>query len=157
VPVVDKDYIVRVVKQIGDLFARLLKLIERQEYEQAIRALHSACPGLLGLDWEPLTFSDAETAAKLLVEREKVKIFAQLVSKEAEILELKGDASANDKRRFALELWAEAVLRGAPLSPEQSALVRGLTERVGASVVGERYAAALAKAVPSPAGGRGSG
>jgi hypothetical protein len=146
VPVVDKDYIVRVVKQIGDLFARLLKLIEKREYEQAIRALHSACPGLLGLDWEPLTFSDAETAAKLLVEREKVKIFAQLVAKEAEILELKGDdSSANDKRRFALELWAEALLRGAPLNPEQTSAVRALTERVGASVVGERYAAALAK------------
>jgi hypothetical protein len=146
VPVVDKDYIVRMVKQIGDLFARLLKLMERREYDQAIRALQSACPSLLGLDYGPLSFADAETAAKLLVEREKVKLFAQLVAKEAEILELKGDASAHEKRRFALELWAEALLRGAPLSPEQASTVRALTERVGPSAVGERYAGALSRA-----------
>ena len=33
-PVTDKDYVMRLVKQVGELFARLLKLMERREYER---------------------------------------------------------------------------------------------------------------------------
>lgn len=144
-PVVDKDYIVRVIRQIGDLFARLMKLVEKREYDQAIRVLQKACPSLLGLDYEPLTFADADAAAKLLVERDRVKIFALLVAKEAELLELKEDPSAADKRKFALEIWAEALGRGAVADEAQTQAVRALRERVGPEALSEKYRAALSK------------
>jgi hypothetical protein len=144
-PVVDKDWVVRLVKQVGDLFARLVQLIERKEYEKAIRAIHAACPPLLGFDYEPLTFADAGSAAALLKEREKVKTFALLVAKEAEVLELKEDPSASDKRRFALELWAEALSRGAQTEADQRAGLATLAGRVGVESLGEAHQAALAK------------
>jgi hypothetical protein len=152
VPVVDKDYVVRLVKQFADLFARIVKLIERKEYEQALRALQAACPAMVGFDYAPLAFADAASAARILTSRDKVKAFAQLVTKEAEILELKEDSTASDKRRFALELWAEAAARGAPLDPALIATVRTLRDRVGAESLSPTHQEALAKALPlSPA------
>jgi hypothetical protein len=146
-PVVDKDYIVRVIKQIADLFARIVKLIEKREYDVAIRVVQDACPKLLGFDYGPLTFADADAAARLLVDRDRVKIFAQLVAKEAELLELKGDAAADDKRRFALELWAEALVRQAPLDGPQKDALRTLQDRVGPELLPEKYRTPLAKAL----------
>jgi hypothetical protein len=147
VPVVDKDWVVRLVKQVGDLFARLVKLVERKEYEQALRALQSACPSMLGFDYGPLAFADAASAAALLKEREKVRIFAQLVAKEAEILELKEDPGASDKRRFALELWAEALSRGA--QPDATVLesLRTLAGRVGVESLSAPHQASLARLI----------
>jgi hypothetical protein len=147
VPVVDKDWVVRLIKQVGELFARLVKLVERKEYEQALRVLQSACPSMLGFDYGPLAFADAVSAAALLKEREKVKIFAQLVAKEAEILELKEDSSASDKRRFALELWAEAFTRGAQLDPASLEGVRTLAQRVGVESLSAPHRAALGKVI----------
>jgi hypothetical protein len=144
-PVVDKDYIVRVIKQIADLFARIVKLIEKREYDTALRVVQDACPKLVGFDYAPLAFADAESAAKLLVDKDKVKIFAQLVQKEAELLELKGDDSAADKRRFAAQLWAEALGRNAVADPAQADALRALVERVGPEALSDRHRGALSQ------------
>lgn len=107
--------------------------------------LQASCPSLIGFDYGPLAFADAASAAALLKERERVKTFAQIIAKEAEILELKGDSSAGEKRRFALELWAEAIVRGTSTDAGQKEAIRALIDR--GDGLSETYRATLDQAL----------
>ena len=145
-PVTDKDYVIRLVKQGAEMFARLLKLIEKHEYQQALAAMQSGYPGLLGLDYAPLNFADPKSAADLLGDRHRLKIFAQLLSKEAEVYALMEDTSrAQAKREQALKVWLEAFQRGAALDPDSLASVAALKAQVPAASLGDSYPAWLAK------------
>lgn len=145
-PVSDKDYVMRMVKQVAEMFARLLKLVEKREYDQALRAMQAGYPGLLGLDYAPLNFADPRSAADLLGDRQRIKIFAQLLSKEAEIFALMDNAPrAATKREQAIKVWLEAFQRGAPQDAASLATVNVLRDQVSADALGEPYAGWLAQ------------
>jgi hypothetical protein len=77
------------------------------------------------------------------LQRDKIRVFAQLVAKEAELLALKESPEAEAKRKLALELWAEALLKGSPRDAQAAEAIAALRETVDVAWLAPRHQSAL--------------
>lgn len=90
------DYVMRLVKQLAEALARVLKLRKAGEKAAAQQAARDACGDLLGIEFSVLQMLDARSAAELLGDVHRVDAYAQL-------LEALGDeARAAEVRQHAL-------------------------------------------------------
>lgn len=106
---VERDYVMRLVKQIAELLARALKLQLAKKHDEAAEVLESGCLSLFGMDWKTLAWADSASAADLLKDPMKVKLFASLVEERAKIHDAAGEpADAASKFQHAYELYREA-------------------------------------------------
>jgi len=145
-PIVEKDFIVRLIRQLAELLARALGLARKGQFDEAISVLESSCPSLLGMDYAPLALVDSASAAGILREPARVKTFARLLATAAEIYELKGDAAAaRSKWQHALEVYLEAA-RLQPDDQEAAEQIRALARKVPKDLLPERYQAQLERA-----------
>ena len=105
----ERDYVMRLVKQLAEFIARALKLANAAKPEEALATLRAACGQALGMEYEVLSMLDAKSAVELLGEKARVTAFIQLVEAMGDV-----DARGNEPMRaltryqHALEL-AEAV------------------------------------------------
>lgn len=128
-----KDYIEQMIQQFAEAIARLLKLRQEQKYDQAIVAVKEGCLTLLGMEYGVLTSVDAGSAAQLLSHPEKIKVLAKLEEEEAELLRLKGNASAaTDKLHHALALLNEAQKLQKALDPTLEESIQALLRKLDA-------------------------
>jgi len=145
-PIVEKDFIVRLIKQMAEVLARALGLARKGQHDEAIAVLESSCPSLLGMDYAPLAMCDSASAAGILREPARVKNFARLLATAAEVYELKGDASAaRSKWQHALEMFIEAKLLR-PDDDEAAEQIRNLAAKVPRDLLALRYQAQLERA-----------
>lgn len=126
----ERDYVMRAVKQLADLIARLLKLA-LTDPQQAKAQLDSAAREALQMDVATLSLVDARAAAELLGRADKVVLFATILEAYGE-LELLTGANHAARRHFlhALDVAHEA-LRLEPKSADASALLARLRDRLG--------------------------
>ena len=82
----DRDFIKRLIQQLAQMLAAALKLRQAGKHEQALETIRSSSGELLGLEWDVLAFGPASSAASLLGQPERVRIYAQLLEAEAETL-----------------------------------------------------------------------
>lgn len=116
------DYLVRQVKALAAVLARLAGLRLGGNIEEARAELTKAYSSVLGSQAELLRRMDSHTAAKLLGSPERVLALAQLLNEEAA---QEGDAVRAASLRFrAVELGIEAARR----SPENEAVREFLRE-----------------------------
>jgi len=110
---ITNDYIMRLVKQLGDAIGRIAGLRDRKEYVQAHEAVGDACDELLGHQPHFLDVLDPASAAHMLGRWFKIKAYASLVETDAEIYAHEGDADrAAQLHRRALEVFLEGIDRG---------------------------------------------
>jgi hypothetical protein len=103
--VIKKDYVERMIEQIAEVLARLLKLKDEGKPGEALELVRSGCQEALGLEYEMLVGVDAASAASLLGSPLKVRKLAELVRAEAEVLEAAGEHGLAVRRRtFAAAL-----------------------------------------------------
>lgn len=102
---IKKDFVERMIQQIADAIARLLKLKVDGNHGEALAVVRSVCQEAFGLEYEMLVGVDATSAASLLGTPLKVRKLAELVRAEAEVLEAAGEVGLAVRRRtFAAAL-----------------------------------------------------
>jgi sugar diacid utilization regulator len=103
--VIKQDYVERMIQQLVEALARLLKLREAGSHGEALAVVRSTCEEVFGVEYETLVGVDAASAASVLGTPEKVRRFAELVRAEAEVLEAAGEHGLAVRRRtFAAAL-----------------------------------------------------
>lgn len=104
-----KDYLQRLIEQLADALAVLMKKRRAKEHVQVLALVGDACRELLGMEYAVLTAVDARSAAELLGHPMRVRALAQLVMEEAYGLGGLGqEERAEGKLFFASQLEAEA-------------------------------------------------
>ncbi len=110
---ITNDYIMRLVKQLGEAIVNISKLRKRKEYVQAHEAVGDACDELLGHQPQFLDVLDAANAARMLSRWFKIKAYASLLEADAQIYAAEGDAErASQIRLRALEVYLEGIDHG---------------------------------------------
>jgi hypothetical protein len=97
--VIKKDYIQRMIEQLVQALARLLKLTAAGQHKEAIELVRTTSQEAFGIEYELLIGVDAASAAGLLGSPIRVRKFAELVRAEAGALEASGNAALAGKRR----------------------------------------------------------
>ncbi len=120
---VDRDYVMRLVKQLLELIARAMKLKTEGKHGEALELLESASMLLLGVDFRTLVLVDTASGAELLKEVTRIRAFAQLLEAMGEVEVARGNArAALGRQRHAAEMYAE-VLKRKPADAEAQAAV----------------------------------
>jgi hypothetical protein len=126
----ERDYLIRQVKRLAELIARVLKLA-LTDPPKARAELDTAARITLGMEPSTLSFVDAASAAQLLGRADKVALFATILEAYGD-LELLTGATHAARRHFlhALDIAHEA-LKLDPTSTDAAALVTRLRDRLG--------------------------
>jgi hypothetical protein len=105
----ERDWILRMAKQLADFLARALKLGQQRRGEEAQSLLQGACTELFGVEYRILSMVDARSAVELLGDPARGLAFAQLIEAMAglEVDPLRREA----RLRHALELVHEVRAR----------------------------------------------
>jgi hypothetical protein len=110
---ITNDYIMRMVKQLGDAIRRIAGLRDKKEYVQAHEAVGDACDELLGHQPHFLDVLNPSSTARMLGRWFKIKAYASLVETDAEVYAHEGNAErAQELHRRALEVYLEGIDRG---------------------------------------------
>lgn len=107
----ERDYVMRLVKQLAEFIARVLKVASTQQADEALSTLRAACGQALGMEYEVLSMLDARSAVELLGEPARVLAFIQLVEAMGDVDAKTEPMRALTRYRHALEL---ADVLGAP-------------------------------------------
>lgn len=140
----ERDYILRMIQQLAQALGRILGLKRAGKLEEAEKALRETADGIFGPMLRTLDAIDAQSAASLLGNREKIEAYAALTAEEASIHALKGNARrASAGERRALQLYLEAVILGPETSEETGAAIAALRGKVDESRLAPRYRGVL--------------
>lgn len=135
----ERDYFLRLLKQLSALLAAILKLKREEKLDAALEQLQGAFPPFFGIEYRTLVGFDSASVAQLLVDSTRIKILAQLLEEEADIHRRRGDVQLSAaKQLHALELYIEAAQRN-PADSEVSAAILRLSSRAELTDLGERY------------------
>lgn len=107
-----EDYLLRMIRELGAVIARMLGLKGGGQLHEAMQTLDDAEGELLGTMADVVTRVDSATAAHILSEPRRIAAWARLLHERADLLRLAGDgpgAALLDTR--AAELAAEAQAR----------------------------------------------
>ncbi|NVB78698.1 MAG: hypothetical protein HOV81_09915 [Kofleriaceae bacterium] len=133
-----EDYIMRLVRQLGDFLARIAGKRRAKDFEGAIAEAGKAWDELIGHPRELVDVVDTPTLASMLREPRKMRVAAQLLVEEGHARAEKGDpASAAVCYRRATELVLEA--RAVDPNPEDDAALFELARLVPVSQLDPRY------------------
>ena len=109
VSIVERDFIIRLVKQLAELLARAMKLKSAKKDDEAAEVIESGCLSLLGIDWKTLAWVDSASAAQLLKDPARIRAFAALLEQRAHFHAEAGEAGeARSKYQHAFEMYREA-------------------------------------------------
>ncbi|MBS1150178.1 MAG: hypothetical protein H6Q89_1876 [Myxococcaceae bacterium] len=107
--IVERDFIMRLVKQLAELLARAMKLQAAKKDEEAAEVIEAGCLSLLGIDWKTLAWVDSASAAQLLKAPVRIRVFAALLEQRARMHREAGElAQARSKFQHAFEMYREA-------------------------------------------------
>lgn len=145
----EDDYILRQIRELGQVLARILGLQAKGEAAAADAELEAARAKLLGGRAELLQFLDPASGAALLGEPRAILAAAEVCAMEAELLRARGaDSRAVTTEcralQFALEAW-----KIEPHTPETQARIRASAARLPAGAMPPPYDAILQRALVS--------
>lgn len=137
---IERDFLMRAIKQMVELLARALKL-GSQKKDEAMQLLEAGTHTLLGMDFRTLSLVDSNSAADLLGSVPRILIFAKLLEAMRQVAAAAGDEGlARSKAQHSAEMALE-VLSRSPKSPEALELLRTLAPAIDASLLPERLRA----------------
>jgi hypothetical protein len=114
--ITQRDYILRVIEQLGQVVTRVVEHVTKHEYEPAMAAVDEAERALLGDQLRSLKHLDATSAALFLHNPDRVRGWALLVAQRAYLLGLmERPAEARAEALRAEALYVAAEKRGAQL------------------------------------------
>ena len=87
----ERDYVLRIARQMALFLARLLKVKEKNDLDSAQDLLLSAYGDMFGIDRRFVGYMRPEQLAQALG-RERSALFAQLMAEEADLRAMRGDA-----------------------------------------------------------------
>ncbi|MFT3838046.1 MAG: hypothetical protein QM723_13755 [Myxococcaceae bacterium] len=127
---IERDWVMRMVKQIVDFIARALKLAKEGKDKEAIELLESGCLEVLGIPWSALALVDSKSAAGVLGDGARVAAFGRILEERATIEAMQGKvALAAQRREHALEIYQEALAR----SPKNAEALAGVARLNGST------------------------
>jgi hypothetical protein len=108
-----EDYLLRVIRQMGAVLARMLGLKNGGQVHEAAQALDDAEGELLGPLAEVVPRVDSATAAHIISDPQRIAAWARLLHERADLLRLAGDTpgaelAAARAGELAAEAWARA-------------------------------------------------
>lgn len=125
---IERDWVMRMVKQLVDFIARALKLAKEGRDKEAIELLESGCLEVLGIPWSALALVDSKSAAGVLGDGARVAAFGRILEERASIEAMQGKvALAAQRRQHALEIYQEALAR----SPKNAEALEGVARLSG--------------------------
>jgi len=133
-----EDYLLRLIKQLGDFLARIAGRRTAGDYAGAVAECARGWEELLGHPRELLEVTDTPTLAGLLREAPKLRVAAGLLVEEARARAASGDpvhAAVCYRRAFELTLEARAIEPHA----DDDTLLLELARHVPAAQLGPRY------------------
>lgn len=108
-----EDYLLRMIRELGAVMARMLGLRQGGQLHEAAQALDDAEGELLGPLAEAVPRVDSATAAHMIGEPRRIAAWARLLHERAALLRDAGDEpGAAVAAERAREMTAEAVARG---------------------------------------------
>jgi hypothetical protein len=133
----ENDYVMRIVKQVAEAIARMLKLADDGDHRRALREADDAWE-LLGVPRELVSAVDTRTLAGLLRGPEAMRLAAKLSVSEGDVLTAGRDPmNAVACYRRALELMLE--VRAQDPKDEDLEMTRELVKRVPQEYLPEEY------------------
>jgi hypothetical protein len=113
VSIVQRDWVLDAIEQLGQALARIASLIADSKHEQALAVIEEAERALLGRQLMTLGRTDTTTAALLLHNPERVRAWALLLAERAYVLGTLGrQPDARVTARRALALYGAAQRKG---------------------------------------------
>jgi hypothetical protein len=148
--IAQRDYILRMIEQLGVFLARIAGARTAGDLEGAEREVKAALGALFGPLADMLEKVDSASAAGLLGSPEKISAAAALYTERAAVRELSGNqAAARADRRRALELYLEAAILKPPDSDEARGILVDLLKGVDRERLPERYRRELDAIAPT--------
>jgi hypothetical protein len=103
--VFERDYLMREVKKLMELLARIAQLRNEAKLDVALTEVGAAYDRL-GISKSMLEYVDVASLSRMLGSPEMVAAIGKLMAEEAAVLEAKGDPLAESKRQRAETLLA---------------------------------------------------
>lgn len=140
----ERDYVLRMIRQLAQTIGRILGLLRAGRAEEALDAVRTTADGIFGPLRVTLDAVDVQTVARLLDDREKLEAYAALTAVEAAIREAMGDLPAARRgERRALSLYLEAVILDRQIGDDTRQAIAELRQKVGDDTLPARYLEAL--------------
>lgn len=114
----ERDYLMREVKKLVELLAKIAKLRQTSELETALVEVRSAYDRL-GVSRSMLDFIDPASLIRMTGSADVVLAVGRLMEEEAALLEARGDPAAPAKQARALTLVEAATAAGGSLDQRQ--------------------------------------
>lgn len=142
---VERDYVLRMIQLLARAIARILGLKQAGKLEEALEEVQTTADMIFGSMRSTLDAIDAQSAARLLTNGDKIEAYATLTAEEASIRELMGDATrARSGERRALSLYLEALILEGSISDDARGAIGDLRNKVDERTLSQRYQDALA-------------
>jgi hypothetical protein len=142
--VIERDYLMRLIQQLTNALARIMRAKEQEKYDEAQEAIDAAYGELFGLNATLVSMMAAESLAQLLGDPEKIKAMARLFEEEADLWQVKDDvAQAAVKYQRALELYLEAMMLQSSHDAECEKVITSLVAKIDLTHLPKKYMMAL--------------
>jgi hypothetical protein len=143
---VQRDYIERMIEQVGQAFAQILELIRAGDLDPALIVVYKTRDLVLGPMRPVIERVDAASAVDLVgkYELDRLRMYAALLGEEGAIHELRGEsAKAEQCCRRALDLYAAVSLAGGRLKAADLERIVLLQPKVEAGKIDKRHSLEL--------------
>ncbi|MBW2262931.1 MAG: hypothetical protein JRG91_13220 [Deltaproteobacteria bacterium] len=129
----------RLLEAFAESLRRLIDLKAQGKPDEALDAVQETADQLFGSSLPLIDSLDAESAVDIIVEPEKVEMYARLAEEEAEILALLGHPDqAVEGRLRALEMFLERTRMSPPIDEEMKRRISELSSKVGTKHLDDR-------------------
>jgi hypothetical protein len=126
-----QDYLLRMIEQIVQVLTRVIAMGRAGDFHEALTQLRTANELLLGPFSDVLPRLDSASAAQMLGNPDQLLAYARLISAEADVRRMMGDAAAAEGlAQRSLELALEARARGAADREAAAELIADLVRTV---------------------------
>ncbi len=142
--ITQKDYIMRLLELFAESLRRIIELRTQGQPAESLDALQETAGQIFGSSLPLIDSLDAESAVDVLVEPEKVEMYARLAEEEAELLAALGHAGdAVEARLRALEMYLERTRLSPPVDEETAARIVELSGKLDVEQLDGRHRSLL--------------
>jgi hypothetical protein len=110
-PSARSDWLQHLIEQEAEALSAIVRARHEGRLEDAHRLIREAARTELGMDYRVLTSFDVLSVAELLAHHERVRVLAQLVAQEAEVLEAEGRGEEAEEPRERARMLTEEAYR----------------------------------------------
>lgn len=130
--VTQKDYLVRQLEAFVEALRQIIELKSRGQPLESLDLLQETAEQIFGASLALVDSVDAASAADILVEPEKIEMYARLAEEESELLAALGrHEEAAARRERALEMYIERTGLPPPVDAKIEKRIRKLRSMMG--------------------------